>query len=203
MEAIAKAATPKIQDFDAQGTRTGLVFCRVSKRACRFSTTGVVRLLYLQHLLVQLSRECAWGSGRLQSLSSGGSRCASLTQNSCVFFMMVAQMQQLGFRMDRLLVGDLRLRASANSVARICLLHVLQISQNKQKVEPLPLKSSPGLSNLCWALGCAKVADRALFTEVGKTVQLGGTRPGIGRARDVSQHQLRIPNVAEMLLIGP
>ncbi|CAE7809411.1 NEK1 [Symbiodinium microadriaticum] len=31
-----------------------------------------------------------------------------------------------------------------------------------------------GLSNLCWALGCAKVADRALFTEVGKTVQLGG-----------------------------
>ncbi|CAE7246088.1 RAP [Symbiodinium sp. CCMP2592] len=31
-----------------------------------------------------------------------------------------------------------------------------------------------GLSNLCWALGCAKVADRALFKEVGKTVQLGG-----------------------------
>ncbi|CAE7243556.1 unnamed protein product, partial [Symbiodinium necroappetens] len=30
------------------------------------------------------------------------------------------------------------------------------------------------LSNLCWALGCAKVADRALFTEVGNTVQLGG-----------------------------
>ncbi|CAE7578362.1 unnamed protein product [Symbiodinium natans] len=31
-----------------------------------------------------------------------------------------------------------------------------------------------GLSNLCWALGCAKVADRALFRQAGRIVARGG-----------------------------